>query len=455
MTASLLDLNDDTLQMIGLYVHGDTDIPIPSFNPHWANFADEIDPNVQNDYINFRSTCRRLSALMPLRGLHLILRSWNDLIRWKEYAPDIVKRAVRRLIIDIDTSLQSETPKDIWQTFATLLPSFEALEEVVIKRSPTCLHSASGWALSLHHQPSLPRIQLQKLTSISLEMKCSQCAEELSLQLTSASTCIRAIKTTYEVAEEPNSRNILGQMVTSNPCIAGSLTALYLKIDDEKCGNQVLAKIRRSLPGLQILHMSSYTDERSGECLMGPYSLFGSATSTLDPEWSFKMADEGYNRSFQPVGSIDMWPTKECWDRFLSILGKFNHIRYVDCLINVLLEYPSDITPHRSRNQKSSSYDKALCRILEARPLDACQKRPIHRSALVAAAQIMLEHAPTLEAGAFWDHHLRDEDECRCHERSPSCTYRYNWRRVMLEEGKYGILFEDSPECFHDDFLSG
>ncbi|WWC94934.1 hypothetical protein V866_001786 [Kwoniella sp. B9012] len=56
MPSTLLHLSDDVIRHIAYYVLLDNEIPIPSFNPHWANFKDEIDPANQEDYISLRSS---------------------------------------------------------------------------------------------------------------------------------------------------------------------------------------------------------------------------------------------------------------------------------------------------------------------------------------------------------------------------------------------------------------
>ncbi|WWD03699.1 hypothetical protein V865_001755 [Kwoniella europaea PYCC6329] len=65
MPLTLLHLSDEIIRNIAYYVHLDNAIPIPSFNPHWANFKDEIDPANQKDYIAFRSSCKRIRELCP------------------------------------------------------------------------------------------------------------------------------------------------------------------------------------------------------------------------------------------------------------------------------------------------------------------------------------------------------------------------------------------------------
>ncbi|WWC94937.1 hypothetical protein V866_001789 [Kwoniella sp. B9012] len=65
MNTGLLNLSDDILQHIGSLLHGDADIPLPSFHPHTLNLATEIDPALLENKNDARQSVRE-----GIRRLH-------------------------------------------------------------------------------------------------------------------------------------------------------------------------------------------------------------------------------------------------------------------------------------------------------------------------------------------------------------------------------------------------
>ncbi|WWC64529.1 uncharacterized protein I303_107139 [Kwoniella dejecticola CBS 10117] len=138
MPTSLLSLSDETIQHIGYFLHTDNFIPIPFFHPHWENYASEIDPKVQKDYVAFRSTCRRMRTLSPIKGLHIKLKTFERLCSWTTAVPQTVLDGVRRLDVGIPTD-KSRSLAATWSTLVFLFSMLNNLEELVFTDSLICV----------------------------------------------------------------------------------------------------------------------------------------------------------------------------------------------------------------------------------------------------------------------------------------------------------------------------
>ncbi|WWC64526.1 uncharacterized protein I303_107136 [Kwoniella dejecticola CBS 10117] len=188
MPKTLFDLSDELIQRIAFFVHDDHEVPLPSFNPHWANFASEIDPSVQQDYLNLRLVSRRLRSICPLQNLHVKMITWQRFMQWSLHCPRNVRSAVTRLVFNLPYEsmriyqrYSSPQPYHAWTTIANFLHSLRNLRELEIIDSPLCTHYhrlTPDWdeiSRSIHPVQSL------SLTSLSCEMACKRCAKNLPL----------------------------------------------------------------------------------------------------------------------------------------------------------------------------------------------------------------------------------------------------------------------------------
>ncbi|WVQ80874.1 hypothetical protein IAT38_002981 [Cryptococcus sp. DSM 104549] len=154
MPKVLLDLDNDILIRIIEFTNEDTSMPLPSFQPHWANtlITDhegdtmlsppprQINGEKQTSFFAFRSTCRRIRGLAKLKGLHMHIKYWDDVIRWSKGGASInILRGIRRLQI----SIIRPTPSHIvsaWNSVLVFLMNCSNLEELVITGLGLCRH---------------------------------------------------------------------------------------------------------------------------------------------------------------------------------------------------------------------------------------------------------------------------------------------------------------------------
>ncbi|WVQ66937.1 uncharacterized protein L199_005128 [Kwoniella botswanensis] len=188
----LMSLSDEIIDRIGYLLHQDNFIPFPSFNPSWANFALEINPTVASDYLAFRSTCKRIFHICGLKGLHIRLDRWGKLLKWLVYAPDQVKRGVRRMSIDI-THKRGRSIISAWTTLITFLQTFPSLQELIIIDTPLCRHHDNTTSIrDLHHLTPLCFLQL---SSLSFEMECRECSIHMPELVLECAPYVRHLKT--------------------------------------------------------------------------------------------------------------------------------------------------------------------------------------------------------------------------------------------------------------------
>ncbi|KAK6909360.1 hypothetical protein I203_103377 [Kwoniella mangroviensis CBS 8507] len=417
MKTGLLNLSDDTLQYIGSLIHGDTDIPLPSFHPHTLNFATEIDPVVHKDYMSFRATCKRL------------FEHNND-------APQSVREGIRRLHIDIFRSSTGNDSLVVWQTFSTFLMSLKSLEEIVIKQSHLCAFRHAHSDFIGRHPDFRFKHQVQ---AMAFEMNCSKCAKSLPKSLASGSKPLRTLKLAHLQGVNQD-ETLIKELSNRDVYFSHCLRTLYVKIDGDTDGIASLEKIAEDLPYLQTLALSSFSHVHD---LLGLFHLFAHTNSLSDLSWAFKLCcDESYDHLMDPE-SIQSFPVDPRWSSFLETFAKFKHLRSLDLTINVIICNKPLSDAHQNRNLKRST--------VEAQNL-ARRGQPSRNdfllSAMKAAAVLMVKHVPTLESDYLWSHHFD-----RVYSEHDDRSYRYFWKRESSEDGNWDITISDTMECFHDDAM--
>ncbi|WVQ80926.1 hypothetical protein IAT38_003033 [Cryptococcus sp. DSM 104549] len=178
---SLLDLSDDTIQHIASYANGDSDIPFPSFRPHWQNFRSSIAAKEGKDLIALRSTCRRLRMVVKLQGLHMRLTSWETMIKHLNNSPVELLHGVKRLEVNILRPVPGALVSS-WTSFISFLSLLRNLEELVIINVSLCRHThdaAPDQDCTFTHNLRLPPGHTQtlfsKLKAVSIACECRFC----------------------------------------------------------------------------------------------------------------------------------------------------------------------------------------------------------------------------------------------------------------------------------------
>jgi len=85
----LLDLSDETLQLIGTFTSGDLEIPLPAFHQHWKNIIVLFGrQNASEDLRHLRASCKRFRRVMPLSELNVDIKTVKAMKSWTWGAPD-------------------------------------------------------------------------------------------------------------------------------------------------------------------------------------------------------------------------------------------------------------------------------------------------------------------------------------------------------------------------------
>ncbi|WVW86220.1 hypothetical protein I302_108262 [Kwoniella bestiolae CBS 10118] len=327
MPPGLLSLSDDILHRIGYYLHQDNFIPLPSFHPHYANYASDIDPEVIADYLALRSTCSRMRSVLELKGIHVRLAKWSKLIKWITDGPDTVKRGVRRMSINISPkSGQSLIPT--WLTLAGFFESLFSLDELVIINTPLCrprFHASSGSCL-----PNYPHPILSNLTSLAVDTNCQACAKDLSVLITKYTSKLRHIKT----IDSPNLPVIL-QAISTTSSLA-SVRTLYIKLfEGTSKVDEVLKVVYENLPQVTDLRLSMHNEGEPPVFL--PCYVVNNFPSAVDAN----SVTLGIISMGEAIDIADLPPEALQRDvdqlsNLLALLSRFEDLRFLDCGILVL-----------------------------------------------------------------------------------------------------------------------
>ncbi|WWC91771.1 uncharacterized protein L201_006718 [Kwoniella dendrophila CBS 6074] len=63
MPTSFLHLTDEIIQRIAYFANPDNQLPVPSFGPHWEDFASDILSKTSKSLHALRSTCKRVRSI--------------------------------------------------------------------------------------------------------------------------------------------------------------------------------------------------------------------------------------------------------------------------------------------------------------------------------------------------------------------------------------------------------
>ncbi|WWC91746.1 uncharacterized protein L201_006693 [Kwoniella dendrophila CBS 6074] len=491
MPTTFLDLSDDIIDRISYFVHRDYDVPIPSFNPHWANFVTELDRGLATDYLALRATCKRIRDICQLKGLHLFLRSWQRVLEWMADAPDSVVKGIRRLELDIEARYWPPELKKLddnalisdiygygkypliptWSTITSLLSRFESLEELYLGHSPLCQHKSNYTTTNQLKPPSINF--LPQLKSISFEIQCKFCSYEIPKLIIPCCPSLKHLKMTNlsdSENETPQDNDDFGEDFKSvidlwldNHNFAGgvdndkerkcNLETLVMKIWEDSTITKKLKLISSQCPNLKKLHLIK-TDRHEltpGFFLGGQYSKHQDRNTVSKDDWIFKhFGNEWITGLYDDIRNIKSWPEDKTWDDFLEALGKFQKLESFDFIINphIDIDWPSNVIPHEE--EKASDYDKYQNRMknnLEKYGIT----NPRLAESMKSAVRIMLQKTPTLKNGYFWQFPYDWNNE-------PAHIWRrWSWfvipSNVNTKGKEFTIKIDPLPQLFASEWM--
>ncbi|OCF61339.1 hypothetical protein L486_00987 [Kwoniella mangroviensis CBS 10435] len=451
MPLTLLHLSDEIIQHIAYYVHLDNEIPLPSFNPHWANFKDEIDPANQKDYISFRSTCKRIRELCPLRGLNVVMKSWVKLLKWSVEAPVAVMEAVRRMVIDIDRldlpkgeALAKYSIVPIWHTLTSFLRSLHNIQELIIRKTPLCQHGPAILTPSaiygLEGMYFLPKVE-----SISFETRCRLCCNQVPKLFVPAINHLEHLKVSPSKSRQELYGTKKARLIKTDNNFYENIHTLHLKTFVLVDRLEVLDQISKNCPSIHNLYLTAY--DADDNYVVGSCTIFCHQSLTTG-EWSFKMNAESYLDYFEQADPVNEWGSDQTFDTFLEVISRFEYLEELDCLIDFKLKgrtldpvYPSD--------SKKSEYYQYRSSLLSSKTKSADEGDVDEKSksAMIAAAKLFAATVPTLRVGYFWayipQHPLFEKGFWR----------RWRWT-CKRGENEVSVELNDLPEEFKDSWMN-
>ncbi|WVW86238.1 hypothetical protein I302_108280 [Kwoniella bestiolae CBS 10118] len=434
---SILDLEDETIRLISHYTNRDAYIPLPSYGPHHQNFKSEINP----------------------KGLHVNAQQGTRIAKWMTGAPREVEQGVRRLRIGVPF-LSGSDQLSIFSTLTLFLHRIDNLEELIINSdSNQSCHHLHGYTTSPHQLPGGLRIPLfpfiPKLKSLSVQVVCPTCAEQIPNILVPAAPMIQHLKmTVYGLPkppplgqfadsdswdDSPDPSTIIKDMAeawcNNNKKDTMGLKTLYLRYwpkPGEITCNRFLSTIRdvsKILPSLEELAVAEFGYR---ETLRSGIGIRGKCA---DRTWSFECDAQS---------TEDDEPHFSSLEDTLSSLCLSSNLKVFDPVFVIVLDSKRPTMPIATRNQIRSSYEAN-------RPAGRQNFQGLVKShegnlreAISGAAQIIMDTVPSLERGHFWE---------KGTELSKKDWYRWTWRKVNCN-GVSKVHVEEVPEYMSSDFVS-
>ncbi|WRT70161.1 uncharacterized protein IL334_007155 [Kwoniella shivajii] len=452
---SLLDLEDETLRLIGQYTNKDAHIPLPSFGPHWENFRSEISHKAARDLLSFRSTCKRVNGVCRLEGLHLRITKWQKMSRWMSNAPREVEQAIRRIHICLPVSDSARFSSFFGLT--TFLHRFDNLEELIIHGCLSCSHMY-GYSQdpSSANKLRLPEYSfLSNLKSLSVDVICPFCSQDIPKLLVPPAPRMKHLKISLagcQIEVPPNGlfgtgspisitsdaitcfQEILEEWSKKNNGSRLDLRTLQLRYpprpeDGTEDGlGCMIQKVFEFLPNLEEFGITRFDGEQ--EDLVAGFIIVGRQKST----WQFQMKDleiDGDSPSsiHELISTLHPPPSLK---RFDPVIVFKTHLTQPYYRSVSSFQTRSDFYSHRkssmkSHRQSSLVYENSL------------------KEGMTAAAKALLEMIPSLERGSFWEQGT---------EWSKKDWNLWEWENVTDVTGISRPFIADVPIRMSKDFVS-
>ncbi|WWC64513.1 uncharacterized protein I303_107123 [Kwoniella dejecticola CBS 10117] len=431
MPPTFLDLDDEIILQIGDILHRDNEVPLPSFEPHWAGFEHSINPEIQKDSLSLRATCSRIKGLLSVKDLHIVTRQWSDIVLWNQECPSTVKQAVKRAIIDIppevgplyyhwdeDHDLQEKDYEQIlsvWTTLITFLSGLISLEELIIIESPLCRHFPS---INIREHCLIPLDDiLPALKSLAIECACMDCSAELPRLLIPTIPELQHLKIVHTYFEHLTSISANEEWLSRHPdkaFIPVETLAVKHRPNDVDPTNErpVMEDVLTCFPGIEELYITGHTEENNTP--PQPTFILGATRKPADglgeERWRFKPISEV---EFDENGCYD-WDVSTSgedgeWLLTLDSLGAFKQLEVLDGVIEIVLPTRTGRLPEEGYSAGGTEY---MSQRDDARSCFLQRETSVEEmiEAMRAAAREMVDHVPSLRKGYFWQWPYSEQD---------------------------------------------
>ncbi|OCF41367.1 hypothetical protein I317_04848 [Kwoniella heveanensis CBS 569] len=399
MVKNLLDLSDEVLTHIASFTHRDDEIPLPSFGPHWLNLYQDFDQNVAQDYYSLRSTCKKINALCPLRGLHCELESLAQMDKMLTKAPQEALNGIRRMRVLIP---RSSAPKvtSIYAKFINLLQTLPNLEELIFVQNPFCFHPV--YRTDERTTESLrivPADFLPKLKSLSFDISCYCCKALLPSLIIPGAPQLKALR--VAIGTDPKDPTYGPVKALSALYSAWQkrhkdapmpISNLFLRIIPSDAGLlNTLQQLSKVFPHLEHLHVSlhSLTDRMDASLAI--------AAEQLRYGWNLEVED--------PVGSGFCQPL---------------------CSSSTDLTHPIQGETRAEYLKLSDKADRAIRGLSK-------HNKSIELAIREVISELMA-NIPQLCSGAFWEY-----SKCR-NQSSIASWHRWEWKATRSVPGSSIVI---------------
>ncbi|WRT70174.1 uncharacterized protein IL334_007168 [Kwoniella shivajii] len=454
-----LDLSDDTIRLIGEYVNGDFDIPLPSFGPHWMNFMSEIGGTASKNLTHLRATCRRIRGAVFLQNSHIVLKELpsttsNQNIWIKEASKDF-KNTISRALISFEPR-KSKDPIVFWNEFTSTLGDMN-LEELIIKSAPFCHHldfwsdhdidgaDETTWYKPLGEFLHRPFGHIfDSLQSLSIETRCPQCVADLPLLFVPAARKLGHLRIDHEPLKPP---------------LHDEEAAIWDPDEAFKAPFELWRTEHGKEMGLKTLHIH-YVDPRSDLRSVEWSNVIGNAFSTFRQLEKFSITrTQGIFRHLVPGITLKVFNRGGGWnfeiddglslaltslDVFIYSLSAPPTLKSFDPVFRLRIGSgrPCISSPISGESGPEFFQKHELALALKARNQEMYE--PNLMNAMKAVSWKMIDLIPSLEEGAFWEQGT-DSTDCD--------WYRWTWKKSSNSDGLISIEIDQFPLLLSRDFV--
>ncbi|WWD19708.1 hypothetical protein CI109_104172 [Kwoniella shandongensis] len=394
MPTHFLDLDDDILIHIAHYIQPDRGIPIPSFGPHWENFAPDIGESHNSDMLSLRATCTRLCGIIRLEGLHVRLTSYEQLEAWLFWGPSAILKGVRRLEIDLpDDELSLSSTWNTWSGISRLLNEMTSLQEVIIQSLlHLCTHTIAG-----------PLDLFLNLDALSIQVKCASCADVLPRLLVPQAPNIRSLKMCVSTSNQPSNNGSASSSIddlceawkTRWPTRQIPLETVFLRVPYAKKTVETVIGSCSSLPQLRNVSIIPFV-ETSMIC---DYVMF---------PWNSVTCKAIYNVETNQYEAIRQPSWEKTLRSKMSSLKSLPKLESLDCFLSFMVTLEGSLKRFgdKSRTESRSEFQSRL----DSREQDEVRWRAQMMAAEAAVKSLLLRlieeqlaSAVYLKTGAIWE----------------------------------------------------
>ncbi|WVF72947.1 hypothetical protein IAT40_007765 [Kwoniella sp. CBS 6097] len=441
MPTRFLDLSDELIRHIGFFLHDDNAIPMPSFSPHWANFNSAINKDVAKHYLKFREVCPRIAIACPLQGLHLVLKDWKHLLKWLN-VPESVLRGIRRVCVIIERP-SGRNIHALWTTLQNFLWRLPNLQELKIYKTPMCRHSEGVTTLEL--LPITTNTYLPKLESLSFELTCKCCSEQLPKLFIPGAPKLRHLKLCQPVGIRaiPYITDHLLHPATHSH----GIQTLYIKIGkDLNTFLDTLDDIARRCSDLKDLTLSTYDGCDLSSALTACVLRDTSSRFAIDTKLSAEEKVDMEARKWKFVSAFSCERTLTEIDGIWLNLGA---VRFQETLLTCLSSMSTLESIDISLTVEDESLPFMRPTIAVCRPFHEYRRdreriesyETQYTEAVEIVAQTLIDHTPSLRRVTCWE----------ASDAGYHTFLRWEWEAIGQRHGERQVILKTESELLMDN----